>query len=160
MSTQPIEKVTEVARLKAYHGDIPVQSLYTVGVAAERFLRTIKKEARFTGTRCGGCGLTYVPATLFCERCMARLEDWVDLPDTGTLESFTWCHGGRAGKRLKKPAGVGAVRLEGASTCLIAPLGEMAPGDTRIGMRVKAVFRGQKDRKGSILDVRHFRPEK
>jgi len=38
-------------------------------------------------------------------------------------------------------------------------LGEVDnPDELKIGMRVKAVFKEKKDREGSILDIKYFKP--
>ena len=46
----------------AWHGDLPVTSRYTAGLAGERFFRAIKDEGRILGTLCTECDITYVPA--------------------------------------------------------------------------------------------------
>jgi len=37
-------------------------------------------------------------------------------------------------------------------------LGEVAPDDVKIGMRVKAVWKPPEEREGSILDIKYFKP--
>jgi uncharacterized OB-fold protein len=37
-------------------------------------------------------------------------------------------------------------------------LGEVAPDDVSIGMAVEAVWMPEEERRGSILDIRYFRP--
>ena len=39
----------------AWHGDLPVTSRYTFGLAGERFYRAIKDEGKLFGTKCESC---------------------------------------------------------------------------------------------------------
>ena len=43
---------------------------------------------------------------------------------------------------------------------LVHHLGEVRPKDVKIGMKVKAVWKAEKDREGNILDIKYFRPMK
>ncbi len=46
------------------------------------------------GTRCDGCGATYLERRNACAACGARTFSRVGLPDTGRVESFTIVHRG------------------------------------------------------------------
>jgi len=147
-----LEKKTTNQDLTSWRGNIPLQSLYTVGPAGEEFLRALKEKGHFLGTRCNACEQTYVPARLFCERCMAELREYVKVADHGSVVSWTRTHIDLDGKRLEKPATLAAVRLEGASTVLVHRFN----GTPKIGQKAKAVLEPKGKRKGSILDIRYF----
>ena len=151
------EAIKHPVDVRSWPGEIPIAHTYTVGLAGERFLRTLKEEGRFTGTRCPHCEITYVPARLFCERCLAPLnEHWVDVGPNGTIQSFTILHLDPDGSRRIKPDVVIAVQLDGADTVLIHRL---APNDANwveIGARVTPVFLPAELREGSILDIDFF----
>ena len=98
-----LEKVDKLHQAVAWKGDIPITSRYTAGIAGERFFREIKDKARFLGTHCEACGLTYVPATMFCERCFAELEQWVEVPNRGWLFTYTVLHRDLDDKPLDPP---------------------------------------------------------
>jgi uncharacterized OB-fold protein len=152
------ERLERVNQVKVWYGELPVTSLYTAGVAGERFFRTLKEQGVFTGTRCEKCGMVYVPGRIFCERCLAKLDRWEKVGAEGTLESWTVLYQGLDGKPLKEPAMVGLIRLDGASTVLVHRLGDVKPGELQIGMRVKAVLKPKSQREGAITDIRFFAP--
>lgn len=143
-----------------WYGELPVQSRYTAGVAAEGFLRAIKDSGQFWGAHCAGCAETYVPPKQYCEKCLAPLDEktWVKVGPAGTLESWTAVHVGLDGQALEQPELVGLIRLDGATTALVHRLGDVAVNDLRIGMRVKPVLKPEKKREGAITDILHFRP--
>ena len=153
-----LEKVDKLHHAIAWKGDIPITSRYTAGIAGERFFREIKDNARILGTRCESCGLTYVPATMFCERCFAGLDEWVEVQSRGEVFTYTVLYRDLDEKPLDPPAILAYVKLEGADGGLVHYLGETDPESVHIGMEVEAVFKDAAEREGSILDIVHFRP--
>jgi len=140
----------------AWYGNLPVTSRYTYGLAGERFFRAIKDEGRILGTHCPTCNWTYVPATVFCGRCLGELTEWVDVGATGEVYTFTLLFENYDGTRLEPPEIVAFVQI--ADGGMIHRLGEIDPGEVEIGMLVEAVFKPVTDRTGSITDILHFRP--
>ncbi len=134
----------------------PVSNRYTTGVAGQRFFGELKDNARITGTRCHSCQVTFVPARMFCERCFARLDDWLDVGSEGTVFSYTVAYVNRDGSAKPEPAIIAAVRV--ADGILVHRLLGCNAGEVTIGMKVQAVFRPEAERTGSILDISHFRP--
>lgn len=155
----PLEPTPRVEHLRAWRGAMPVQNRYTVGSAGERFFRTLKDEARLLGTRCGRCGVTYVPGRLFCERCFDALQDWIEVGPAGTVEAVTVLHLGQDGSRLTQPVLAALIRLDGADTVLFHLLGGIGSGEAKIGLRVTPVYKEAERRTGSILDIVHFTVE-
>jgi uncharacterized OB-fold protein len=51
---------------------------------------------------------------------------------------------------------MGIIKLDGASTGLMHLLGEVDLNSIGVGMRVKAVFRDE--RQGNYLDIKYFKP--
>lgn len=142
----------------AWEGEIPISSRYTVGIAGERFFREIKDNGRLMGTYCPECDITYVPPRLYCERCFAHLEEWVEVAHTGRVHTFTVVHVGLDGEPLPEPRVVAFVRLDGTDGGLVHYLGDVEPGEVYVGMPVEAVFKDKGERRGSILDIAYFRP--
>ena len=150
----------------AWEGDMPTQGRYTAGIAGEKFFREIQKNAKFLGTVCPACDVTYVPPRLYCERCLAHLEEWIEVPTTGRVHTFTVVHLNLDGNRLAQPRILAFVRLDGSDSStgseqcggLVHFLGEVEPDQIYIGMPVEAVFKKKADRKGSILDIAYFKP--
>ncbi|MGQ9707543.1 MAG: Zn-ribbon domain-containing OB-fold protein [bacterium] len=153
------QRVEQVSQTKVWFGELPVDSLYTAGIAGEHFFRTLKDKGEFTGTKCSRCGVVYVPGRIFCERCLDRLDNWVKVGSTGTLESWTIVYIGLEGKRLDNFEVVGLIKLDGASTCLVHRLGKVKPDELCFGMRVAAVLKPKAKREGTINDILYFEPK-
>jgi len=154
------ERLNKASKAKAWYGEMPVESLYTVGIAGEKFFRAIKDEGKFLGTKCKKCSMVYVPPKIYCERCFEKLDDYVEVAECGSLESFTCVHIGLDGERLLKPEIIGLINLDGASTGIIHRLGEVEVEELCMGMRVCAVFKPKNKREGSINDILYFKPTK
>jgi len=153
-----IDKPNINTAIRAWQGHIPLESLYTVGVAGEKFFRALKDEGKLLATYCPVCDYTYVPGRLFCERCFTQLDDWREVGPEGTLHSFTVLHVGLDGTPLKRPQLLATVQLDGADSCLVHFLGGVEPEEVYIGMAVRAVLRPPQKRQGGILDIAYFRP--
>jgi uncharacterized protein len=140
---------------RSVQGDLPVGFRYTPGVANTLFFEALRDRGMLLGARCDACGVTYLPARIFCERCFAELSPGTECGPGGVLESFTTGHTGIDGEPLDPPVTLGLIRLDGADTVLMHRLIDVdAPA---IGLRVTARLRAE--RTGSILDIEGFAPE-
>jgi uncharacterized OB-fold protein len=133
-------------------GDFPVHFRYTAGVAGETFLREIKDNGKLVATRCHNCQLNYLPARIYCERCLSKLTEYVQIENEGIVHSFTVCTRDSEGKQLPEPVSVAFVRFPGAHGGLI----QRTKGEVVVGDKVRAVFREKSKRTGSILDIEYF----
>jgi uncharacterized OB-fold protein len=141
----------------AWHGDIPVTSLYTAGIAGERFFRALQREGKLLATRCGRCRVTYLLPRLFCERCLDRLEEWVEVPPEGTIHTFTIVRIDLDGGALDPPRAVGLVAFKGVAGGVVHYL-EGDPDKLKVGQKVRMVLKPPRERRGHILDIDHFIP--
>ena len=141
---------------QAWFGNLPVTSRYTFGLAGERFFRAIKDEGKILGANCPKCERTYVPAVLFCERCLSELEEWVDVGIVGEVHTFTLLYINYDGSPRREPEVSAFISFGDGG--LIHRLGNIEPEEVKIGMAVKAVFRPPDKREGSILDIIQFDP--
>ena len=153
-----IERITKVGDAQVWYDNMPVESVYTVGIAGERFLRAIKDQGAIMGTVCPTCNLTYLPPMMYCERCFAELEEWVEVGTKGTVYAYTILGVSLEEEPLEEPQILALIRMEGVHGGLVQRLGEVKPEDVEIGMAVEAVFKPQKQREGSILDIEYFKP--
>lgn len=153
-----IEKISRPAEVHRVPGDIPVRHRYTPGVAGEAFFTALRDRGVLLGSRCEGCGYTYVPARIFCERCFEGLEPGVQVGPEGELVSFTIAFVDADGDPLDEPVTYGLVRLDGADAVLLHRVLE-PPDDEplEVGERVEVVIRPADDRVGSIADIEGFR---
>ncbi|MBC8496697.1 MAG: Zn-ribbon domain-containing OB-fold protein [Anaerolineales bacterium] len=141
---------------QAWLGNLPVTSRYTFGLGGERFFRSIKDEGEILGTHCPKCDRTYVPSTIFCERCLGKLEEWVDVGTTGNVHTFTLLYENYDGSHREEPEIIAFVSIGDGG--LVHRLGDVEPEEVEIGMEVEVVFKPKAEREGSILDIVHFRP--
>jgi len=133
-------------------GDFPVHFRYTAGVAGEKFLREIKDNGRLLATRCNNCQLNYLPPRIYCERCLSKLEEYVQIENTGIVQSYTVCTLDSEGKLLPEPVNVAFIQFPSAHGGLI----HRTKGEVCVGDKVRAVFKPKPNRTGSILDIEYF----
>jgi uncharacterized OB-fold protein len=136
-------------------GELSVSFRYTPGVGNTAFFEALRDRGVFLGSRCESCGVTYLPARIFCERCLAELEPAVECGPEGELISWTIARVDVDDHALDTPVTWGVVRLDGADTVFLHRLIELE-SDPEIGMRVRAVLANE--RSGSIFDVEGFAP--
>ena len=129
---------------------------YSVGAVGTRFFTELRDNKKILGMRCPACHLVYFPPRATCHRCLAKLDEWVELSDQGTLITYTVVHYSEPVQPQEPPFAYGLIRLDGADTCICHFLGEVDPESINIGMRVKAVFREKGE--GNMLDIRYFKP--
>ena len=141
---------------RTVRGELPVGFRYTPGVGNTAFLVALRDRGVLLGSRCDGCGVTYLPARIFCERCLAELEPGVVCGPLGEVVSWTVGHVGIDGEPLSEPLRLGLVKVDGADTVLMHFL--LGDGAWTIGRRVEAVLRPAAERTASILDLEGFRP--
>ena len=132
----------------------------TGGTPARRWARSSRgcSTGRIVATVCEQCGRTLVPPRKFCERCFRPTDRWTQVPDTGTVQTFSICHVRWDMVPLDPPEIPAVIRLDDTSEGgFLHKLGEVEPGDVRIGMEVEAVWKDPSERTGSILDIAYFR---
>jgi len=153
-----LEKIARPEEVRRAEGNIPVRHRYTPGVAGEVFFEALRDRGVILGSRCERCSYTYVPARLFCERCLAELAAGVEVGPRGTLRSFTIGFVGVEGEPLAAPLTLGLVQLDGADAVLLHVVLDPGEEPLEIGERVEVVLRPAERRTGSILDIEGFRP--
>ena len=140
----------------SWQGNLPVTNRYTYGLAGEKFFRTIKDEGRILGTHCPNCDITYVPASIFCEQCLAKLEDWVDVGTSGEIFTYTLLFVNLDGSPKEKPEIIAFISFGDGG--IIHRLNKVDLDKVEIGMKVQAIFKPISKRIGSILDIDYFKP--
>ncbi len=132
---------------------------WDAGYAIGRFLQGLK-EGKILGIRCRKCERILVPPRAFCELCFVPIDDWVELKDTGRVNTFSLSYISWDVKRLETPEIPAVIEIEGASPGIgiLHLLGEVKPEDVKIGMKVKALWKKENDRVGAITDILYFKP--
>lgn len=149
-----IDPKTSNQELGSWRGNMPVENLYTVGIAGDAFFRTLRDKGKLVGTKCPACGKTFVPARLYCEACFEACGGPVPVPLTGTVTTYTVCRRDLDDAPLAEPVTIAHIAIDGAEGGLVHRIAEAE--SVSIGMRVEAVL--AKKRTGSLNDIVHFRP--
>ena len=141
---------------QTWHDILPITSRYTAGIAGERFFRAIKDEGVILGSYCDRCSTSYVPARQYCERCLDELDDWKDVGTTGEVLTFTLLFENLDGTPREEPEVIAFIQIEDGG--FIHRVDEIDLDELAIGLPVEAVFKDEKEREGSVLDIAYFRP--
>jgi len=155
-----LDRLDHLHRAKAIEGDLPFYSVYTAGLAGEKFFRALKDEGKLLGTYCSECDMMYVPGRLYCEQCFAHLNDdaWFDAGTEGSVHTFTLMHVGIDGKPLENPRLLAFIEIGDTDGGIVHDLGEVDPREVFIGLPVEAVLKPPEERTGSLNDILYFRP--
>jgi uncharacterized OB-fold protein len=102
-------------------------------------------------------GTVLVPPTEYDPVTSDPLTEMVQVADTGTVTSWTWVDPPRPQSPWDRPHGLAMIRLDGADTDLIHGVLADDPSVLRTGLRVRAVWRDE--REGHIRDIVGFEPD-
>lgn len=132
---------------------------WTSGVAISRYLRGLK-DGQLWARRCNKCGRTLIPPRMYCEECFRPTDEWVRVQETGTVNTFSISYVNADASRRTQPVLVAVIEIDGASPGMgiLHVLGEVAPGDIQVGLKVRALWKPKDERTGAITDIRYFRP--
>ena len=136
---------------------------WSVGFQMERFIKALQKK-KLLASKCPSCGYVYVPARNRCGKCNSGIEekDNIELSGKGTLVSFAPAFveldGAGNWNDLEEMKIIGAVKLEGASSTVFMPLGEVEPENIEMGMPVEIKWNEKTE--GTISDIKYFKPAK
>ena len=138
---------------------------WDAGIAMGRYLEGFK-QGKIIGVRCPECNRTMVPPRAFCELCFRPLDDWVELSDTGRINTYSVSFVNWDASRRRTPEVPAVVEIDGASPGmailhLIGEVGESLEEITaklKLGTPVQAVWKPAEEREGAVTDIRYFRP--
>ena len=135
------------------------------GVAIGRFLQGMK-EGKLLGRKCRQCDRIVIPPRMFCEMCFRRNDEWVELCDTGRINTFSVSYVNWDASRREKPQVPAVIEIDGASPGmgilhLLGEVGESLKDIlalVKVGLPVQAVWKPPAQREGAITDILYFRP--
>lgn len=146
-----------------WHGKIDFA--WDAGAAIGQFLHGLKT-GKLLGRKCDACGRTMIPPRMFCEKCFRRSDRWVELKDTGRVNTFSVSFVNWDASRRDTPQVPAVIEIDGASPGMgiLHLLGEVGQSleevlkKVKIGMPVQAVWKPPAERQGAITDILYFRP--
>jgi uncharacterized OB-fold protein len=101
-------------------------------------------EGRLLSSRCTNCGTFVLPPAPYCFVCQHHEFEWVELPGTGTIYSFTVVRHALAPQLANAvPYVSGVIELDGtqgAGSRMICNIVDCDPETVRIGDKVQVVF--------------------
>jgi hypothetical protein len=116
------------------------------------------KDDRLVVPKCTNCDTFRLPPSPFCFCCQRRGVEWVELPGTGTIYSFTVVrHPLHPDLAEACPYVSGVVELDGtqgAGARMLVNIIDVDPATVRIGDRVEIVFEHVNDE----MSTPRFRP--
>jgi uncharacterized OB-fold protein len=148
----PVTMTIAPVRLRYLHTASRAESVYLRGLAGGRLI----------GQRCPACGKVYIPSRGTCPADGVPTDSEVELPDTGTVTTFSIVNVGYPGQQVTPPYVAAAVLLDGADIAFQHLILGCDPGEVRMGMRVRAVWRPHEEERdegdATTVTMSHFAP--
>ena len=144
----PVAITVAPVRLRYQHTASPAESAYLRGLA----------EGRLIGQRCPACRKVYIPSRGTCPADGVPTDTEVELPATGTVTTFSVVNVGYPGQQVTPPYVAAAVLLDGADIAFQHLILGCDPGEVRMGMRVRAVWRPHEEWGTTAQHISHFAP--
>ena len=142
--------------------DITLPYEWALGPTWTRFFDGLKEE-KILGNKCKECGKVFVPARPFCPDCYDDMDEWVEVGQEGTIESWALVCNEYIGQVKEPPYAVALIHLDGADCNFnhfvsgfdLSDLDQVR-ARLKTGTRVKAVW--NKDKRADIYDLAFFEP--
>jgi uncharacterized protein len=134
-----------------------IEIQHTASHPESTFLRALE-EGKLLGARTGKTGKVYFPPKEADPATGLELDEFVELPDKGTVTTFAVINIPFAGQRIKPPYVAASVLLDGADIPFLHLVTEIDASEVRMGMRVEAVWKPREEWGLGIDNIDHFRP--
>jgi uncharacterized protein len=144
----PVTITVTPVRLRYEHTASAAESAYLRGLA----------EGRLVGRRCPACGKVYVPSRGVCPADGVPADEAVELPDIGTVTTFSIVNVGYPGQQVTPPYVAAAVLLDGADIAFQHLILGCEPSAVHLGLRVRAVWRPRAEWDTTAENISHFAP--
>src|SRR5438132_13382320 len=87
---------------------------WAAGVAISRFLTELQ-DGKIVARKCYKCERILVPPRMYCEQCYRPPDEWVQVKDTRTVNTFSISHVRTDARRLTTPILAARVDIEDAN---------------------------------------------
>jgi uncharacterized OB-fold protein len=134
-----------------------IEIQHTASLPESAYLRALQ-QGKLLGGRTGKDGKVYFPAREADPATGQQLDDFIELPDKGTVTTFAVINIPFAGQRIKPPYVAAYVLLDGADIAFLHLIQEIDAADVRMGMRVEAVWKPRDEWGLAIDNIQYFRP--
>jgi uncharacterized OB-fold protein len=134
-----------------------IEIRHTASIPETAYLKALK-EGKLLGARTGKHGKLYFPAREADPATGKVLDEYVELPDKGTVTTFAIINIPFPGQRIKPPYVAAYVLLDGADIPFLHLVSDIDADKVRMGMRVEAVWRPREEWDFGIDNIEYFRP--
>ncbi|MDT5227714.1 MAG: uncharacterized protein QOH94_1507 [Mycobacterium sp.] len=134
-----------------------IEIQHTASLPETAFLRGLE-EGKLLGARTGDSGKVYFPPKEADPATGQELDNFIELPDKGTVTTFAIINIPFAGQRIKPPYVAAYVLLDGADIAFLHLIQEIDATEVRMGMRVEAVWKPREDWGLGIDNIEYFKP--
>ena len=134
-----------------------IEIQHTASLPESTFLRALQ-QGKLLGARTGEDGKVYFPPKEANPATGLELDNYVELPDKGTVTTFAIINIPFAGQRIKPPYVAAYVLLDGADIPFLHLVTEIDPSEVRMGMRVQAVWKPKEEWGLGIDNIDYFKP--
>jgi hypothetical protein len=145
---EPVTMVTVPIHLKYRH---------TASLEESRFLRALA-EGRLVGQRCPECRKVYMPPRGACPTDGVPTAEEVELPDVGTVTTFSIINVPFIGQRITPPYVSAYILLDGADIAFLHLVLGCEPSGVHMGMRVRAHWKPPEEWGTTMENIAHFEP--
>lgn len=144
----PVTMIVTPENLSVQHSASAPESIYLRALANGTLL----------GARRGDTGKVYFPPREADPSTGRELDQFVELPDTGTVTTFAIINIPFAGQKIMPPYVAAYILLDGADIPFLHLVTGIDAADVRMGMRVKAVWKPREEWGLGIDNIEHFTP--
>jgi uncharacterized OB-fold protein len=142
----------------ANRGMVRADFNFWVGQYLDKFFDNLENK-KIVGNKCPKCDDVFVPPRKICGKCNVVIpidQNWVELPDTGTLVNYTitpYRVNDRTHRKAKDLL-LGMIQIDGSNTSIVYRLLNLEPSEVKIGMKVKIEW--AEKTKGNPSDIKGF----
>ncbi|RJO78683.1 DNA-binding protein [Nocardia panacis] len=147
-TAESVTMITAPVELSYEHTASPQESVYLRGLA----------EGKLIGARTDADGKVYFPPRGANPTDGRPTEDYLELPDHGTVTTYCIVNVPFLGQRIKPPYVAAYILLDGADIPVLHLVLGCAASEVRMGMRVRAVWRPREQWGYGLDNVDHFEP--
>ncbi|MGU3499895.1 Zn-ribbon domain-containing OB-fold protein [Mycobacterium sp. C31M] len=139
-----------------------IEIQHTASLPETTFLKALE-EGKLLGGRTksgrdGKPGKVYFPPKEADPATGLELDEFIELPDQGTVTTYAVINIPFPGQRIKPPYVAAYVLLDGADIPFLHLVTEIDPADVRMGMRVQAVWKPREEWGLGIDNIDYFKP--
>jgi uncharacterized OB-fold protein len=153
------EKEINLEKLVSYPSSMETKEYtYTAGELGEQFFLKIKNEAQLYAAYCKNCNILFLPVRGFCLKCGNKVKELKKIKNEGFVVSYTIAKIDSYGKELEAPKIIALIGFENVTGYIIHYLDEIKYEELKTNLKVVPVFKEPNERKGSLLDIKYFKP--